>query len=113
MKDLIQQVKIFRQERDWDRYHSPKNLAMALTVEVSELVEHFQWLTQEQSSNLGPEKLAQVREEIGDILIYLANICDRLGIDPIDAAQDKLQKNKAKYPAAKVRGKSDKYSEYE
>jgi len=113
MKDLIQQVKIFRQERDWDRYHSPKNLAMALTVEVSELVEHFQWLTQEQSCNLGPDKLAQVREEIGDILIYLANICDRLGIDPIDAAQDKLQKNKAKYPAAKVRGKSDKYSEYE
>ena len=113
MKDLIQQVKIFRQERDWDRYHSPKNLAMALTVEVSELVEYFQWLTQEQSCNLGPDKLAQVREEIGDILIYLANICDRLGIDPIDAAQDKLQKNKAKYPAAKVRGKSDKYSEYE
>lgn len=110
---MIQQVKIFRQERDWDRYHSPKNLAMALTVEVSELVEHFQWLTQEQSCNLGPDKLAQVREEIGDILIYLANICDRLGIDPIDAAQDKLQKNKAKYPAAKVRGKSDKYSEYE
>ena len=86
---------------------------MALTVEVSELVEHFQWLTQEQSSNLGPDKLAQVREEIGDILIYLANICERLGIDPIDAAQDKLQKNKAKYPSAKVRGKSDKYSEYE
>ena len=110
---MIQQVKIFRQERDWDRYHSPKNLAMALTVEVSELVEHFQWLTQEQSSNLGPDKLSQIREEIGDILIYLANICDRLGIDPIDAARDKLQKNKAKYPAAKVRGKSDKYSEYE
>ena len=112
MKDLIEQVRIFRQERDWDRYHSPKNLVMALTVEVSELAEHFQWLTQEQSCNLAPDKLAQVREEIGDILIYLANICDKLDIDPIGAAQDKLQKNRVKYPAAKVRGKSSKYSDY-
>jgi len=112
VKDLIRQVKIFRQERDWDQYHSPKNLVMALTVEVSELVEHFQWLTQEQSSNLAPDKLTRVREEIGDILIYLANICDRLNIDPIEAAQDKLEKNREKYPAARVRGKSNKYSEY-
>jgi dCTP diphosphatase len=112
LKDLIQQVKIFRQERDWDQYHSPKNLVMALMVEVSELAEHFQWLTQEQSSSLAPDKLAEVREEIGDVLIYLANICDKLDIDPIKAAQDKLKKNSEKYPVAKVRGKSSKYSEY-
>ena len=108
MKNLIQQVKIFRKERDWDQYHSPKNLVMALMVEVSELAEHFQWLTQEQSSSLAPDKLAEVREEIGDVLIYLANICDKLDIDPIKAAQDKLKKNGEKYPVAKVRSKSSK-----
>jgi NTP pyrophosphatase (non-canonical NTP hydrolase) len=113
LKDLIQQIKIFRQERDWDQYHSPKNLVMALMVEASELAEHFQWLTEEQSSSLAPDKLAEVREEIGDVLIYLANICDKLDIDPIKAAQDKLKKNSEKYPVAKVCGKSSKYSEYE
>ena len=112
MKDLIEQVKKFRQERDWDQYHSPKNLAMALMVEASELAEHFQWLTEKQSSSLPPEKLAEVREEIGDVLIYLVNLCDKLGIDPVAAAYDKLIKNRQKYPVAKVRGKSGKYSEY-
>jgi len=112
LKDLIEQVRNFRQERDWDQYHSPKNLAMALVVEASELVEHFQWLTEEQSNSLSPDKLAEVREEIGDVLIYLVNLCDKLGIDPIEAARDKLEKNIKKYPADKVRGKSNKYSEY-
>jgi len=81
---------------------------MALMVEASELAEHFQWLTEEQSSSLAPDKLAEVREEIGDVLIYLANICDKLDIDPIKAAQDKLKKNSEKYPVAKVRSKSSK-----
>ncbi len=112
LKDLLQQVKIFRQERDWDQYHSPKNLVMALMVEASELAEHFQWLTQKQSNNLPPDKLAQVKDEIGDVVLYLANLCDKLGIDPLEAAQDKLGKNKLKYPASKVRGKSNKYSDY-
>ena len=112
MKELIAQVRNFRQERDWDKYHSPKNLVMALMVEVSELAEHFQWLTEEESNRLGPDKLMEVREEIGDVLIYLANICDKLDIDPIEAAKDKLKKNSIKYPAAEVYGKSKKYSEY-
>ena len=112
MKDLIEQVNKFRQERDWDQYHSPKNLVMALMAEAGELAEHFQWLTEKQSSSLPPEKLAEVRDEIGDVLIYLANLCDKLDIDPVAAAHDKLIKNRHKYPAAKVRGKSDKYSEY-
>jgi dCTP diphosphatase len=99
MQNLLEQVKIFRRERNWDQYHSPKNLAMALIVEVSELVEHFQWLTQEESSTLPPDKLAEVQDEIGDILIYLANLCDKLGIDPLTAAQEKLKKNREKYPA--------------
>lgn len=112
MKDLIEQVKKFREERDWDQYHSPKNLVMAMLVETGELAEHFQWLTEEQSQSLPPDKLAEVREEIGDVLIYLANLCDKLGIDPMQAAQEKLGKNRQKYPVSMVRGKSNKYSEY-
>jgi dCTP diphosphatase len=112
LDDLIKKIKKFRHDRDWDQYHSPKNLAMALVVESSELAEHFQWLTEEQSDNLPPDKLAEVKEEVGDVLIYLANLCDKLGIDPIDAAHNKLEKNKEKYPVSKVHGKATKYSDY-
>ena len=112
MDELIEKIRQFRQERDWDQYHSPKNLAMALMVEVAELAEQFQWLTQEQSGSLDPDKLEEVRQEIGDVLIYLANLCDKLGIDPMQAAFDKLDKNREKYPASMVKGKSLKYSEY-
>ena len=112
MEELIHKVREFRQERNWGQYHSPKNLAMALMVETAELAEHFQWLTEEQSSSLPHEKLAEVRDEIGDVLIYLVNLCDRLGIDPMMAANDKLEKNMEKYPAARVRGKHLKYTEY-
>ena len=103
MQELIKKIKQFRQERDWDQYHSPKNLVMALSVEVAELVEHFQWLTQEESRNLSDDKLAQVRDEIGDILIYLANISEKLGIDPVQAAHGKIAKNQVKYPAETVK----------
>ena len=113
MRDLIQQVRAFRRERDWEQYHSPKNLVMALVVEVAELAEHFQWLTQEQSRTLPSERLDAIRQEIGDVLIYLANLCDMLGIDPVRAAHDKLEINRQKYPAAKARGKADKYNRYE
>ena len=112
MEDLIKKIREFRQERDWDQYHSPKNLAMALIVETAELVEHFQWLTEEQSCSPGPDRIGAVREEVGDVLIYLANFCDKLGIDPIAAAHEKLEKNRQKYPVSLVRGKSSKYSEY-
>ena len=113
MHELIKKIKQFRQERDWDRYHSPKNLVMALSVEVAELVEHFQWLTQEESRNLPDDKLDQVRDEIGDILIYLANLSEKLGIDPVLAAHAKIEKNQIKYPAEIVKGKHSKYSEYD
>ena len=113
MNELIKKIKQFRQERDWDQYHSPKNLVMALSVEVAELVEHFQWLTQEESRNLPDDKLDQVRDEIGDILIYLANLSEKLGIDPVQAAHGKIEKNQLKYPAEIVKGKHSKYSEYD
>ena len=85
---------------------------MALVVEAGELAEHFQWLTEEQSGNLPPYKFSEVQEEVGDVLIYLLNLCDKLGIDPLDAAREKLEKNKEKYPVSRVRGKSNKYSDY-
>lgn len=112
MEKLIEKVRQFREARDWDQYHSPKNLAMALSVEVAELCEHFQWLTQDESCNLSDEKLEKVQEEIGDVMIYLVNLADKLGIDPIAAAHEKLKMNEKKYPAAQVRGKSEKYSAY-
>jgi dCTP diphosphatase len=113
MKELRDIIKDFNNERDWNQFHSPKNLVMALTVEVSELLEHFQWLTQEQSKDLSPAKKEKIGEEIGDILIYLVNLADKLDIDPIQAAQNKIEKNRKKYPVDKSKGKSLKYDEYE
>ena len=107
MNELLKKICAFRNERDWDQYHSPKNLSMALMVEVAELVEHFQWLTQEQSQNLTEKQLAEVKDEIGDIMIYLTNLSEKLGIDPLKAAHAKIEKNKKKYPADKVQGRSD------
>jgi NTP pyrophosphatase (non-canonical NTP hydrolase) len=112
VEQLIQAIRAFNREREWERFHTPKNLAMALCVEAGEVVEQFQWLTSEQSERLPPETLDNVREEIGDVLIYLLNLADRLGIDPLQAAWDKLDQNRSKYPAEKVRGKALKYSEY-
>jgi dCTP diphosphatase len=108
---LAEELRVFAAERDWDQFHSPKNLVMALSVEASELMEHFQWLTDEQSATLPPEKLQQVREEIGDVLIYLTRLADKLGIDPMEASFEKLEDNQRKYPADKVRGSAKKYTE--
>jgi dCTP diphosphatase len=105
-------ISTFIQERDWEQFHSPKNLAMALSVEVAEIVEHFQWLTEEQSQNLPAEKLAEIREEIGDVMIYLTELADKLGIDPVEAAKAKVAINGQKYPAELVKGKASKYTEY-
>jgi dCTP diphosphatase len=92
-------LRAFAAERDWQPYHTPKNLAMAMIVEAAELVEHFQWLTPEQSLALAPEKLSAVRDEVADTLIYLVELADVLGIDLIAAARDKMAKNAVKYPA--------------
>jgi NTP pyrophosphatase (non-canonical NTP hydrolase) len=112
MKELVLELRKFAEERDWAQFHSPKNLAMALSVEVAEIVEIFQWLTQEQSRNLDSRKINKVKEEIADVMIFLTNLADKLGIDPIEAAKEKLEKNKENYPADKVRGKALKYTEY-
>ena len=112
MENVRSAIKQFVGERDWEQFHSPTNLAMALSVEVSEVVEHFQWLTQEESRNLPPEKLREVAQEIGDVMIYLVELSDQLGVDPIEAATEKMRTNSSKYPADLVRGKAAKYTEY-
>jgi dCTP diphosphatase len=112
LDDLARRLQRYADARDWNQFHSPKNLATALSVEVAEILEHFQWLTQEESRALREEKLAEIREEIGDVLIYLVRLADVLDIDPMEAALDKLAKNEEKYPAERVRGKALKYTEY-
>jgi len=109
---LRDKLRAFAEARDWDQFHSPKNLSMALMVEVAELMEHFQWLTEAQSENLVAEKKAVVAEELADILLYLVRLSDKLDVDLLKAALQKMGKNEAKYPAEKVRGSAKKYSEY-
>ena len=92
-------LRAFCAARDWHRFHTPKNLVMALSVEAAELVEHFQWATAEESLNPTPQQRAEVADEIADVLIYLTELADVLGIDPIAAARDKIAKNAVKYPA--------------
>jgi len=111
MKELAQKLREFAKERDWDQFHSPKNLTMALSVEVCEIVEHFQWLTEEESYQLNPNKLEKIKEEIGDVMIYLVRLSDKLGIDPLKAAKEKNKINEEKYPAKKVKGSAKKYTE--
>jgi dCTP diphosphatase len=108
---LREQMRNFAQARDWDQFHSPKNLAMALTIEAAELMEIFQWLTEEQSRHLEPKALAAATEEIADVLLYLVRIADQLGVDPVAAAQGKLVENERKYPVDKARGNARKYDE--
>ena len=109
LRDTLRQ---FAAERDWDQFHSPKNLAIALSVEASELLGHFQWLTEEQSSRLPPEKRDQVRDEMADVLLYLVRLADKLEVDLLDAAAKKIAKNAKKYPAGQVRGSMKKYTDY-
>lgn len=108
---LTQALRRFAEERDWEQFHSPKNLAAALTVEAAELLEHFQWLTEEQSRNLPEDKRAAVSHEIADVLLYLLQIADKLQIDIVAAANEKLALNAVKYPVAQARGSSMKYNE--
>ena len=101
MDELLARIREFVAERDWDQYHSPKNLSIALSVEASELAEIFQWLTEDQSRNLTLKQKEHAAEEIGDVLVYLVDLAEKLGIEPVKAAFDKLDKNRKKYPVEK------------
>ena len=111
LESLRDQLRTFASDRDWDQFHSPKNLAAALAVEAAELLEHFQWLTEAQSQQLPPETLNEVSNEVADVLLYLIRISDKLGIDLIAAANAKILLNAEKYPVEKARGSSRKYTE--
>lgn len=113
LEQLRQQLAAFAQERDWEQFHSPKNLSMALIAEAAELVEHFQWLSEEQSCQLPPEKLEEVRMELADIQIFLIRIADRLGVDLVQAAQEKTRINVKRFPVEKVKGRAVRGSEVE
>lgn len=108
---LRDKLRAFAAERDWDQFHSPKNLSMALAVEASELLEHFQWLTEAESKHLSEDKREEVAHEIADVLLYLVRIADKLDINLIEAANKKLALNAEKYPAGKARGNNKKYTE--
>jgi NTP pyrophosphatase (non-canonical NTP hydrolase) len=109
LRDL---VRVFVDERDWDQFHTPKNLSSALSVEAAELLEHFQWLKHGQADELGADKLVQVRHEMADVLVYLVRLADKLDVDLMAAVAEKMVLNRAKYPAELVRGDARKYDEY-
>ena len=111
MKELRHKLRSFAKERDWEQFHSPKNLAMALSVEVSEIIELFQWQTQSQSTNLSVDKVDKVKNEIADVMIFLTMLADKFGIDPVEAAKEKIVINDKKYPVDLSKGKSEKYTE--
>lgn len=116
-EDSLEQLRVrlarFAAERDWDQFHSPKNLSMALIGEAAELVEHFQWLTEEQSRNLPADKQQEVAMELADILIYLIRSADKLGVDLISAANAKIAINEQRYPKDQVRGDARRAGEYD
>jgi NTP pyrophosphatase (non-canonical NTP hydrolase) len=113
LRALQERLAAFAAARDWGQFHSPKNLAMALSVEAAELLEEFQWLSEEASAQLEPERRERVRLELADVFIYLLRLADRLDVDLMHAADDKIALNERKYPAERVRGDSRKYTEYD
>ena len=108
LRDALRQ---FADERDWNRVHSPKNLASALSVEAAELLERFQWLTEDESRNLPPVELEKVRHEMADVLNYLVRLADKLDVNLLEAAREKIVLNAQKYPVDKAHGSAKKYSE--
>ncbi len=112
MDELLNTLRQFAAERDWDQFHSPKNLSMALAVEASELLEIFQWM--QESESLAPNAVTRERiaEELADVFVYCLLMSNKLDIDLLQAAQSKMRKNAEKYPADKVKGSNKKYTEY-
>ena len=110
LEKVKRKLKEFSDERDWDQFHNPKNLAMALSVEVSELVEIFQWLTSEESKNLSSKDLESAKEEIADIMIYLLRLSEKLNINIDEAVKEKIEINKTKYPVELSKNNAIKYN---
>ena len=113
LEELKLRLRKFAQVRDWEQFHSPKNLSMALSVEVAELVEHFQWLTEEQSVRLDPQEYEEVAFEMADIFIFLLRLSDQMDVNLMEVARRKIELNELRYPVDKVKGSSRKYDKYE
>jgi len=113
IEELKSKLKEFAQMRDWEQFHSPKNLAMALSVEAAELLENFQWMTEKQSEILSPQRQAAVAFELADIFIFLLRISDQLNVDLMEVTKRKMELNNKRYPVDKVKGSSKKYNEYD
>lgn len=112
LNDIRERLAAFAQERDWDQFHTPKNLAMALSVEVAELVEHYQWLPTGADAELDDARRTGIRHELADVLMYLVRLADKSGVDLHAAVLEKMVLNAEKYPAEQVRGDARKYSDY-
>ncbi len=112
LEEIKLRLRHFAEEREWDQFHSPKNLSMALSAEVAEIVEHFQWLTEEQSQNISKNKLDEVETELADTLIYLIRLADKLDINLLTATKKKIDINEQKYPVDKAKGNAIKYSKF-
>lgn len=113
LQELKDRMAAFVRERDWEQFHTPKNLSMSIAIEAAELMEHFQWLTVEQSKALDAAHLAAIGEELADIVIYSLSLANNLGLDLSRTVIAKMEKNIRKYPSDKVRGKSHKYTFYQ
>jgi NTP pyrophosphatase (non-canonical NTP hydrolase) len=113
LQQLKEKMAAFVREREWEQFHTPKNLSMSIAIEAAELMEHFQWLTVEESKNLPPDALVDLGEELADIVIYALSLSNVLGLDLSETVLAKMEKNIRKYPSEKVRGKSHKYTWYE
>lgn len=112
LHDLKERMATFVRERDWEQFHNPKNLSMSISIEAAELMEHFQWLTAEQSQQLAPEDLQEVGEELADIVLYSLSLANYLQLDLSETVLAKMAKNERKYPQDQVRGKAHKYTYY-
>jgi dCTP diphosphatase len=114
VEELQKIIRKFVAARGWEKFHNPKNLSMALSVEASELLEIFQWLTPDEAAAVtnDPEKMQKIRDEMADVMVYLLRMADALSVDLEDAVKSKMEKNIAKYPSDRVFGSAKKYNEY-
>jgi dCTP diphosphatase len=110
--DLRDDLRRFVRARDWEQFHSPKNLSMGVAAEAGELLEIFLWLTADESRALDDAQREQLKQEIGDVMIYLTLLADQFDLDPVTCARDKLRLNEQKYPAERIKGSAKKYTEY-
>jgi len=111
LRRLRERLRVFASARDWTQFHSPKNLAIALSVEAAELLEHFQWISDKDSLDMQSAKIGKIEEEMADVLLYLIRLADILNVDLVQAADRKIEANSQKYPIEKSRRHAKKYTE--